>query len=187
MLDTFKELLRCQFEAAFCTLNACIDRCPEAAWNAPVANLAFCQVAFHTLFFADFYLGQNEDSFRQQPFHRENAHVFRDYEELEDRQQQLLYDRPSITTYLQHCRRKAAQAVATETAESLYRARRLRLVEVHPRRVAPLQHPPHPAPRRPVEPAVKNRLQSRHPLGPLRLARCVTLPNEQVVSKSGSA
>ncbi|MEX2141167.1 MAG: DinB family protein [Pirellulales bacterium] len=119
MLDTFKELIGHQFEAAFCALNACVERCPEAAWNAPVANLAFCQVAFHTLFFADFYLGQNEDAFRQQPFHREHALFFRDYEELEDRKQQLLYDRPSITVYLQHCRQKAAQVIAAETTESL--------------------------------------------------------------------
>jgi hypothetical protein len=119
MLDTVKELLAHQYEAALCMLTFCIDRCPEDAWNAPVANLAFCQVAFHTLFFTDVYLGPDEESVRLQPFHREHAGVFRDYEEFEPRRQQLLYERPWIRTYLDYCRRKASDVVAAETAESL--------------------------------------------------------------------
>ena len=72
MLDTFKELIANQSEAALCTLNTCIDRCSETAWDAPVGNHPFCQVAFHTLFFTDYYLGPDEESFRRQPFHRDN-------------------------------------------------------------------------------------------------------------------
>jgi hypothetical protein len=49
MLDTFKTLIANQFEAAFCTLNRCIERCPETAWNGRVVNLAFCQVVFHPI------------------------------------------------------------------------------------------------------------------------------------------
>jgi hypothetical protein len=119
MLDVLKNVLVHQFEAALCTLNVCIDRCPETAWNEPVANLTFCQVAFHTLFFTDLYLGHNVEALRNQQFHRDNADFFRDYEELEDRKQQLFYDRPSIKAYLDHCRQKALQVVAAETAESL--------------------------------------------------------------------
>ena len=115
VLDTFKELLANQFEAALCTLNACIDRCPETAWDSPVANLAFCQVVFHTLFFADVYLGQSEHGYREQPFHRDNARFFRDYEEMEDRKQELLYDRATIKAYLEHCRNKASKVIAAET------------------------------------------------------------------------
>ena len=119
MLDTFKELTSNQFEAALCTLNTCIDRCPESAWDAPVANRAFCQVAFHTLFFADFYLGPDENSLQQQPFHRDNASFFRDYEELQDRKPELLYDRPAITRYVAHCRSKASEVIAAETEQTL--------------------------------------------------------------------
>lgn len=119
MVDTLKELITNQFEAALCTLNACIDQCPEAAWNAPVANLAFCQAVFHTLFYADYYLGDSTESFRQQTFHRDNEPFFRDYEELEDRKQKLLYDRPSIATYMEFCRSKASQVIAAETADTL--------------------------------------------------------------------
>jgi hypothetical protein len=119
MLKVIHQLLTHQIEAALCTLGSCVDHCPESAWNAPVGNLAFCQVAFHTLFYTDFYLGFNEDSFRQQPFHRDNRNFFRDYEEFEDHPQLLLYDRPSIEGYLEHCRTKAGRAISAETPESL--------------------------------------------------------------------
>ena len=119
MLETFKQLLAHQYAAALCTLNACIERCPDANWNAPVGSLAFCQVAFHALFFTDLYLGQDKEALRRQPFHRDHERFFRDYEELEDRPQQWLYERPFIRAYLGHCRDKASQAVAAETEQTL--------------------------------------------------------------------
>ena len=119
MLDIVKEVLTSQFQAALCTLNACIARCPEAAWDAPIGNLKFCQVAFHTLFFADLYLGHDVKSLSRQPFHRAHADYFRNYEELEDRMVQLLYDKPTTLAYVQHVREKSAQAIAAETQESL--------------------------------------------------------------------
>jgi hypothetical protein len=119
MLDTLKELIARQFEAALCTLNACIEQCPADAWDAPIANLAFCQAAFHALFYADCYLGLNTEALRQQVFHRDNPEFFRDYEELEDRKQQQMYDRESILAYMAFCRRKASEVIAAETAETL--------------------------------------------------------------------
>jgi hypothetical protein len=119
MIDAFKELVSHQFEAALCTLSICIDKCPDAAWNAPVANYKFCQVAFHTVFYADYYLGTNDPSFREQPFHREHADFFRDYEEFIDRPPVLLYDRPTMQEYVEHCRQKAAKSLPAETPASL--------------------------------------------------------------------
>ena len=119
MLDTFKALVANQFEAALCALDTCVDRCPAAAWDGPVANLAFCQAVFHTVFYADYFLGPDADAFKRQAFHRENAAVFRDYEELEDRVQVLMYDKPTIKTYVAFCRQKASKAIAAETADTL--------------------------------------------------------------------
>ncbi len=101
MLDTFKKLIAHQFEAALCMLNACVDRCPDTAWNSRVANYKFCQVVFHTLFYTDFYLGQDEESFRRQPFHLNNERFFGDYEEFEDHAPVRLYDKASIRIYLE--------------------------------------------------------------------------------------
>lgn len=118
MVETFRTLLTNQYEAVLCTLKTCIDSCPKSAWDDSVGTKPFSQVAFHTLFFTDYYLGRTPDGFRDQPFHLENAGQFRDYEELEWREPVLLYERPFVLQYLQHCRTKAKEAVASETANS---------------------------------------------------------------------
>jgi len=119
MLETYKDMIADQYEAVLCMLCASIEACPDEDWDAPVANLKFCQVVFHTLFFTDVYLGQDLASLRDQPFHVDNAETFADYEELEHKVQEALYTKAFIREYLAHCRSKAASAVADETTESL--------------------------------------------------------------------
>ena len=145
MLDTCQRLLANQYEAALCTLNTCLERCPDSAWNARAGNHPFCRVVFHTLFFADYYLGQNEESLRGQPFHRHHAEFFGDYEELEYREPVRLYDRADIRTYMQHCRNKARQVVAAETAATLsaragFEGREFSRAELHVYNIRHIQH-----------------------------------------------
>jgi hypothetical protein len=119
MLETYQESIGNQFEAAFCGLNECIDRCPDAVWHSPIVNHRYCQIVFHALFFADVYLGADLQSLRTQRFHRENTGFFGDYEQLEDRSPTSVYEKKPISTYLQHCRRKAVQVIAAETVATL--------------------------------------------------------------------
>jgi hypothetical protein len=145
MPEILKDLIAHQLEAALCTVNACIDRCPDALWNAPVGNLKFCQVAFHTLFWTDFYLSPNDASFREQPFHQEHASFFADYEEFADHEPTRLYDKPAIKTYMQHCRTKLATAIAAETDESLrgpsgFARRTFSRAELHVYSIRHVQH-----------------------------------------------
>ena len=119
MLETYKQLIVNQFEAAFCTLDLCLRRCPEATWGRPVAKSPFCQVMFHTLFFADYYLSLSEDAFRHQSFHSDHRPWFGDYEQLQDREATSLFEKPVLDVYLGHTRQKAKLAVAAETSDSL--------------------------------------------------------------------
>lgn len=119
MLETFKDLTANQFEAALCTVDACVTRCPDDVWTGPIAQLTFDQAAFHTLFFADLYLEKSPDTFRDQPFHREHQDFFGDYEELEDRKPQARYDQEPISRYARFCRDKAVRVLAAETADTL--------------------------------------------------------------------
>ncbi len=119
MLDTCKQTLASQFDASLCMLNGCVDHCPDGLWDAPVVNLKFCQVVFHTLMFADYYLGPSVEAMKAQPFHVERVEFFRDYEELEPRAQVLLYDRLGVREYLDHCLQKAARVVAESSAAHL--------------------------------------------------------------------
>jgi hypothetical protein len=145
MLDTFRQLIVAQYEAALSTLKACVDRCPDALWNARVANYKFCQVAFHTLLFTDFYLGSDPESFRSQPFHLNNEGFFRDYEEFEDRAPVHLYEKEQILAYLAHCREKAREVIPKETADTLsapnrFRPRPSSRAELHVYNIRHIQH-----------------------------------------------
>ena len=117
--ELYKSLIDNQYEAALCMLNDCIEKCPDELWHEPVAELKYCQVVFHTLFFTDVYLGTSLDSLRKQPFHQENVADFGDYKELEKRKQRATYEKSFIRSYFNHCRKKAADVVSGETAESL--------------------------------------------------------------------
>ncbi|HET6946711.1 MAG TPA: DinB family protein [bacterium] len=123
MLGTVKTLLVNQYEAALSMLKACVAGCPDTAWNAPVANYRFSQVVFHTLYFTDLYLGPDDEaSFRGQPFHLHLAPLFADLparlEPFEDPAPRS-YDRAPLLRYLEFCRRKVIEVMATETEETL--------------------------------------------------------------------
>ncbi|HEY3244900.1 MAG TPA: DinB family protein [Phycisphaerae bacterium] len=145
MIETVKRLIGSQFEASLCTLGHCVAGCPERLWNARVAKYPFCQVAFHTLFFADFYLGSDAESLRRQPFHLANPSLFGDYEQLQDREPVALYTKPQIESYLQFCRGKAVATIAAETAEDLcapakFARRDFSRAELHVYNIRHIQH-----------------------------------------------
>jgi hypothetical protein len=145
MLDLVKQLLTSQYEASLCTLNVCVENCPDQCWNAKVANLAFNQAVFHTLFYADMYLGRDVPSFKTQAFHRENPDIFRDYEEMEDRAQVQMYDRDSIRKYMRFCRSKAIDTIASETDQTLrgpsgFDWRKCSRAELHVYNIRHIQH-----------------------------------------------
>lgn len=119
MIETFKRVIANQFEAALCALGYCVDSCPDSLWNCRVAKYPFCQVAFHTLIFADLYLGPDPDSLRLQPYHLAHPEFFGDYEQLEDREPVSLYQKPPIQDYVKFCRQKAVATITGETNESL--------------------------------------------------------------------
>ncbi|EAQ80796.1 DinB family protein [Blastopirellula marina] len=119
MLDTLKSLLTGQYQASLWMLQRCLEQCPGAAWDQPVANLKFCQAAFHALFFTDYYLCASPADLKLQTFHQQHAAEFRDYEEMEPRQQRWTYDRAFLRSYVQHCRTKSIEVIQQETAESL--------------------------------------------------------------------
>jgi len=109
-----------QYEAALSTLKQCIVFCPDNYWNERNGDYPFSQVAFHTLFYADYYLGKDTESFKFQTFHELNKEFFRDYEELEYREPVHLYEKTFILEYLIHCRTKAGEILAIESSQSLY-------------------------------------------------------------------
>jgi hypothetical protein len=147
MRDILAELLTHQYEASLSMLNLAVTRCPESSWNQPVAAWKFCQAAFHAVFFTDLYLQPSDDveALINQAFHVERKGDFRDYEELEDREQVLLYEKPFVLSYLQNVRRKAQETIARESADVLagpsgFRRRNCSRAELHVYNIRHIQH-----------------------------------------------
>ena len=78
-------------------------------------------MAYHTLFFVDFYLSANEESFESRDFQRENYHFFGrlPYPPFETATADDPYPRDVLLNYVELCREKARRSLAAETAESL--------------------------------------------------------------------
>ena len=86
-----------------------------------------------------------QESLRKQAFHRENQPFFDDYEQLEYRKPVGLYDRPALQKYMGHCRAKAADVIASATADSLrahsgFERRDFSRAELHVLNIRHIQH-----------------------------------------------
>lgn len=119
MLETMKSLISNQMKAGLDTLKYCIEICPDSEWQKAHKDAPFSQVAFHTLFYADFYLGKDSVPFKEQSFHTSHIDIFKDYEEMEDKIPQNLYEKQFCFDYLTHCITKLKTTVEAETKETL--------------------------------------------------------------------
>jgi hypothetical protein len=121
MLELFKKSLVTQFDASLAMLEQCIAQCPDDGWEGQVGNHAFWHVAYHALFYIDFYLSPDEKSFEPPSFYREN------YESLDSKRWPpdeavaalVPYDKQVLLKFVELCRQKAQRIIAAETAESL--------------------------------------------------------------------
>jgi len=70
----WQEVIGRQFAAAIETLRIAIDSCPPELWDDCAEGTPFWHIAYHALFFCDFYLSENEEGFRARDFHFGNCH-----------------------------------------------------------------------------------------------------------------
>lgn len=112
MHEFVKSMTRGQFEAALCMLKECLEKCPEEHWDGKIANDTFRQVAYHTLFYVDYYTSPNESDFTLRELHARGG---------DERTQEVSagLSKEESLAYLAICRQKATEAIAAETAESL--------------------------------------------------------------------
>lgn len=126
MLDHYRQTLQRQFGAAIAMLESAIRNCPDSLWNdASGGGPPFWRLAYHTLFYLDLYLGQNEASFRPADFHEENAQLFNLNEDWLPPGAQLpqtIYTRNQVLGYLEQCRMHCAKVVADLDERSLAQA-----------------------------------------------------------------
>jgi hypothetical protein len=138
MIDYVRTILTGQFEAALCMLHDCVRKCPAERWEDKIANLSFRQVAYHTLFFADYYLSPSETAFSLRELHGRGGDERRDGVCTGLSQAETL-------EYAAICREKAIDALAAETeaslrAEAAFARRTFSRGELHVYNLRHIQH-----------------------------------------------
>ena len=75
-----RSVLKSQYHAALAMLRDAIDRCPDELWSARVEHRnPYWRVAYHTLFYAHFYLQQRASDFRHWKHHQTRIQDLDDY------------------------------------------------------------------------------------------------------------
>lgn len=112
MIEIYKQSTLGQFQAALAMLKQCIERCPGELWESKVAGLTVQQIAYHTLFFVDFYLTADECVF-----------TLRDLHLLGGDEREPLHspglEKQATLDYLAVCLKKLETTIATESEECL--------------------------------------------------------------------
>ncbi len=102
MEDSLKTVLWKQFGAAIDMLENSIARCPDSLWND---DSKFWYIAYHTLFFLDYYLSEEPDEFMPpQPF---TLSEFDPDGALPER----VYNKSELIGYIKFCREKCRNLI----------------------------------------------------------------------------
>ena len=118
-MNGIKSALSHQLKASLSTLGNVIETCPDAEWQKDHGNAPFSQVVFHTLFYADCYLGKDTLPFKDQPFHKAHEESFADYEKMEDKKPVRIYEKTFCREHLAHSLSKVDVMMEVETLDSL--------------------------------------------------------------------
>lgn len=112
MIALVRRSLARQFEAALCTVQQCVAACPPEHWEGKIANDAFRQIAYHTLFYLDFYLTRDEGAFELHALQQRGG---------DERGPALSpgLNQADTLRYVALCREKIAAALAAETEATL--------------------------------------------------------------------
>ena len=112
MLDYVTQIVTGQFEASLAMLAECVRVCPAEHFEEKIATITFRQVAYHALFFADFYLSPSEGTFSLRDIHAAGGDERRPLPSPGLNKEETL-------AYAAICREKALEMLAHETQESL--------------------------------------------------------------------
>ena len=139
----WKNLIWRQFGAAIDMLENAVRECPEALWNRgnpAEGEHAFWYMAYHTLFFLDFYLSDHPDTYEPPaPFTKGELDPVGVFPER-------VYTRQELLAFLEHIRRKCRTVLATMTDDQLTRVTPFRpkneitVVELHLYNMRHVQH-----------------------------------------------
>jgi hypothetical protein len=98
-----------QFAAAIQMIRLAIEACPDQLWDDRADGSPFWHLAYHALFYTDFYLSENEKTFRARDFHENKAQFLPgDYGEHAGivNTPERAFRKDQLLDYADHCLRK---------------------------------------------------------------------------------
>lgn len=106
-----KEILWSQFGASIDMLENAVAACPDGVWSTGSGFQDFWYIAYHTLFFLDFYLSESpEDYIPLTPFGLTEL-------DPEGIFPERVYTKAELLRYCHHCRSKCMAAIANLTTQ----------------------------------------------------------------------
>ncbi len=114
MIDFWRSAIRRQFHASIDMLDNAMQACPDTVWASSLGQgrREFWSLAFHVLFFLDFYLSPHDESdFRPPPPFG--------LEEFADEvvAAEPPYTKEQLSAYVEHCRERLDAVMAEMTEE----------------------------------------------------------------------
>ena len=73
MDEQLRSVLKSQYHASLAMLREAVERCPDTTWYDTTPTNAFWQIAYHALFFAQFYMQPDEHTFVAWARHQANV------------------------------------------------------------------------------------------------------------------
>jgi len=118
--DRWQAMICRQFAAAIQMVRLAVEACPDELWEDRTDGTPFWHLAYHALFYADFYFSDDEKSFRPIDFHQEKAQYlpgdYREYAGIVATPDQA-FIKDQLLTYADHCLRKCEETFANVTDE----------------------------------------------------------------------
>ncbi len=112
MQINWQGMMERQFAAALQMIGAAIEACPDRLWDDRTGGSPFWHLAYHALFYADFYLSDDEKSFRPMNFHKDKAHFLPgdhgNYGGIVTRPEHA-YGKHTLLRYAEHCVQKCGE------------------------------------------------------------------------------
>jgi hypothetical protein len=138
MIDYFRQIIAGQYGAALAMLTDCIAACDPRHYDGVIATVSFRQVAYHVLFFTDYYLSPGEDAFQLRDLHARGG------DEREDVVSPGLPKEETLA-YAALCQAKVGEALSRETLDSLqapcgFARRTISRGELHIYNIRHIQH-----------------------------------------------
>lgn len=113
MQNKINEYLYAQFGASIDMLENAIDLCPSEIWNQSIGFSDFWYIAFHTLFFIDFYLTESPEKFSS----------FKNFGNTELDSEGILpdkvYTKEELKSYVQHCRDRCKTTIESLSEQNI--------------------------------------------------------------------